>query len=229
MTQEELMRLLSLAGSLGGSFGGFGGSSLLTAGATASPTPIPTVPQAPPPPPLPPPIMPNVGLPATPGYPPAAPAPPMAGSPYANTTQAPPPVAAPVPPTTPSLTPPAAPLGAMPADPKEQRNWLERNAFDPLKQWFNEGDKGDGKLTDRQKSVLGAGNSLGSALLKSATPAAAPTLAGGGGGGGVYRPAPIDSARLSEGRARELLALRQRATLQAPWLKRYQQQPGLMG
>lgn len=208
------------------------GLALPGAGAMASP--IPT--------------MPNAGLPRTPGT--ASPAGPISlGPPPEPTGYAPQPS-----PGGPGTVPAFGPIGGAPlapvvpiADPnppyRGPPNWFDRNIGQPLSELWNGTPKSgkpvigpDGKpvmeeaakLSERQKALVGGASSIGSALAKGAAPAAAPPTIAAGGGAGAYKPATFDAARLSAGRAAELQALKQKAQLAAPWLRRYQQ-AGLMG
>jgi hypothetical protein len=199
------------------------------------------------------PAMPNAGLPSTPGAVPPVPMSigpsPDPANPYSRpgfTGLAPatgPVGGAPLAPAVPTNT---IPDPSKPAGYAGPPNWFDRNIGQPLSELWNGKPKLDAsgkpiigpdgkpvmeetaKLTDRQKALVGGASSIGSALAKGATPAAAPTIAAGGGGAGAYKPAAFDAARLAASRVAELQALKQKAALNAPWLRRYQQ-PGLMG
>jgi hypothetical protein len=122
--------------------------------------------------------------------------------------------------------------------------WLQRNIGDPISQMWQGKVKLDpfgnpqlgpdgkpipdtsGDLTARQKALLGGAGMAGAGLTKAAASPAAPPVAAGG---GAYRPTPLDATRIAQARLQQLAQLRQQATLAAPWLQRYRQQPGLMG
>jgi len=248
---EDWLQWLRLAGTAAGAANGvMGGGGLTMPGAGATPTPSVTPDLMPPPggtgltgptlvpPPGPPPVMPNAGLPATTdpnakvSFPPTGPSVPMmppgtgplstGPSPVPPTPGAPPGGYPPLPPPVqlPGATPPG---GTPPATDPTQKTWWDRNIGDPLNDLWK-GDGKDSKLTDRQKSLLNAGSSIGAALTKSATPTAPPAI--GGGGGQLRQPVAFDASRLAAARVAEMQAIKAKATLTAPWLQRYRQGGG---
>ena len=155
---------------------------------------------------------PNLGLPQSPIAQQGAPPPPVAPTdPYAQTP----------------LTADAVNAVTSSSDP---RSWWQRNVSDPTSKAWDKAWAEDPKtgLSPAMKALAGMGTQAAAAA--SAKPAA-PQLSGGGGGGQAYRPAPINAAQMALTREQQLALLKHRAQLNAPWLRRFQQQPqqGLMG
>lgn len=171
----------------------------------------------------------NLGLPGAgqpgPPSPIPTPAPTVKPMPPARNVTAPvtppDPVAPPVPvdpyPQTP-LTAEAVNATTASSDP---RSWWQRNISDPWDK-ANAADPKTG-LSPAQKALAGFGQQAVAATKGPEAPKFAAA------GGSVYKPAPFNAAQIALSRQQQLALLKQRATLNAPWLRREQRPAGLMG